>query len=229
MLEKRRYTITGILGTIAFHLILLVLFLTAKLGEVKTKHEELIDIEFSEEEYKPIEEIINETEPDQEAINPLSQEVLNNIASNVADKVNEAVSTDKYIEEVMKELGMEEINPQYDNSLPEDIVSERKEPKKKEVKTNFGLTRITYNVPPNRKARHIDRPIYRCQGGGTVVVDISVTPTGEVIQAAIKSSSTNETCLTEAALASARNCYFERDNAAEKRVNGTITYIFVAQ
>ena len=52
--EEKRNILTGILGTIAFHLLLLVVFLTAKIGKVKNQHQELITIEFSEEEYKSI-------------------------------------------------------------------------------------------------------------------------------------------------------------------------------
>ena len=69
--EEKRNMLTGLLGTLAFHLLLLVGFLTLKIGEVKTKHQELIAIEFTEEEYKSIEEIIEESTPVQEAINPL--------------------------------------------------------------------------------------------------------------------------------------------------------------
>ena len=87
--EEKRYMLTGLLGTIAFHLLLLVVFLTAKIGEVKTKHEELISIEFAEEEYKSIEEIIQELEPVKEEIIPLSNQTMSNIVSNVADEMNE--------------------------------------------------------------------------------------------------------------------------------------------
>jgi hypothetical protein len=227
--EEKRNILTGVLGTIAFHLLLLVVFLSFKIGEVKTKHEELMSVELVEEEYKSIEEIIEENKLVQEKITPLSQQAISNIVSNVADKVNEEINTDKYIEEVMKELGMEEINPHFDNSLPEEPAVNKDDKKKKEVKTNFGQTRITYHVPPNRKASYIDRPIYRCQGGGTVIVSIAVDPQGQVLQADVQSSTTSEDCVLEMAIVSARNFRFERDPAADKRVNGTITYMFVAQ
>lgn len=228
--EEKRNVLTGILGTFAFHLLLLVVFLTAKIGEVKTKHEELISIEFFEEEYKPIEEIIEESKPQQEAINQLNEQTVSNIASNVADQMNEEINTEKYIQELMDEMGIEDLDPEHDNSLPDDpMLADDKLKEEEDLKTNFGQTRITYHVPPNRKARYIDRPIYRCQGGGTVVVAISVNQQGEVFQATIKSSTTNEECILETAIQSAQNFVFERDNSAEKRVVGTITYMFVAQ
>ena len=144
--------------------------------------------------------------------------------------MNEEINTEKYIEELLEEMGIEDLDPEHDNSLPDDpMLSDDSEKNEEVVKTNFGHTRITYNVPPNRKARHIDRPIYRCQGGGEVVIAVVVSPDGQVLQATIKSSNTKEECILEMAIFSAQNFLFERDNSAEKRVNGTITYIFVAQ
>jgi outer membrane biosynthesis protein TonB len=225
---EHRNILTGIVGTIAFHLLLLVVFLITKIGNVKNEHKEPLMIEFADQEYKTIEQIIEERKPKQEPIEQLSNQTLSNIASNTADKMNEEISTDKYIQEVMQELGMEEINPQYDNTLPqEDVISSEKK-KPEDVKTNFGQTRITYNVP-GRKGRHIERPIYRCQGGGTVVVKISVDQSGFVIQSVIKSSTASEECVQEMALESAQNSTFSSDYQGPKKVEGTITYIFVAQ
>ena len=78
----------------------------------------------------------------------------------------------------MDEMDIEDLNPQHDNSLPDEpMLSNDEEKDLEELKTYFGQTRISYNVPPNRKARFIDRPIYRCQGGGEVVVAIVVPGT----------------------------------------------------
>ncbi len=229
MEDKNRYMYIGLLGTIAFHLILLAAFLILKIGEVKSKHQEAITIEFAEEDMKTVEEIID-NEPEHEAIEQLSESTLSNIASNTADKVNEEINTEKYIEQLKEEMGIEDLNPKYDNTLPDNptLNTQEKKEKKKPEKTNFGKTRITYSVPPNRKATYIDRPIYRCQGGGEVVVGVVVSSDGHVLQAQIEKTTTNDECIHEMAINSARNFIFERDNAA-KKVEGTITYIFVAQ
>ncbi len=229
MEEKNRYMYIGLLGTVAFHLILLAAFLILKIGEVKSKHQDVIAIEFVEENPKTVEEIIKD-EPEHEAIDPLSDATLKNIASNTADKVNEEISTEKYIEQLKEEMGIEDLNPKYDNSLPDnpEVNTIAKKESEKPEETNFGKTRITYNVPPGRKARHIDRPIYRCQGGGEVVVGIVVSSEGYVLQAQLESSTTNDECIHEMAINSARNFVFEPDNNTKKS-QGTITYIFVAQ
>lgn len=230
--SEQRNIWTGIIGTFAFHLLLLVVFLTAKIGKVKNEHQELLMIEFTEQEYKTIEQIIEESSPKEEPIEQLSNQTLTNIASNTAEEMDEKISTEKYIEEVMKELGMEEINPKHDNTLPDEAsVSMEHDAKKekKELRTNFGQTRIEYNIPPNRKGRYIERPIYRCQGGGTVVVKVVVDQAGYVVQAEIQSSTTSDICVQEMALQSAQKSEFNSDYNAAKKVEGTIKYIFVAQ
>ncbi len=223
---------TGIAGTVIFHLILLIVFLTVKLGEVKQKHQELIAIEFAEEEYKPIEQIIEESKPEITDMPQLDQKTLSNVVSNAAEEINKEISTEKYIEEVMKELGMEEINPQYDNSLPDDPEllnkSENKE-KDNDKSRNFGPTRISYKMEDGRRHKFMDRPIYRCQGGGTVVIDVVIDQEGNVLETKVASTSTSETCVSETALESAGKFLFKPNPNSPKRVKGTITYIFVAQ
>jgi TonB family protein len=232
MQQENKNIATGIAGTIIFHLLLLIVFLTAKIGDVKSKHEEIISLELNIEEYKTIEEIIEESKPDVENIPQLDNRTLTNIASNTAEKLTEEISTEKYVEEVMKELGMEEINPKHDNSLPEPELANpqtNKDKDKKETGQNFGQTRITYALKDKRKAKYIDRPIYLCQGGGTVVIKIAIDQSGNVIDAKVESSSTSEQCVAETALESARNFVFHSNYNSSKKVEGKITYIFVAQ
>lgn len=232
MQEKKKNIAIGIAGTVIFHLILLIVFLSVKLGDVKSKHENLITIEFSDEKYKPIEQIIEESKPKIQKIQPLDNKTLSNIASNTAEKLTKEISTEDYEKEVMKELGMKEINPHYDNSLPEDVTVTKPE-KKKETETesgkNFGQTRITYAMDDKRKAKYIDRPIYLCQGGGTVVIQISIDQEGNVLEAKVVSTTTSEECIASTALESARNFVFQSNYNSPRRVDGTITYIFVAQ
>lgn len=223
---------TGIAGTVIFHLILLIVFLTVKLGDVKEKHQELIAIEFVEEEYKTIEQIIEENKPEITQMPQLDQKTLSNVVSNAAEEINKEISTEQYIEDVMKELGMEEINPQHDNSLPDDpelYDGSKKEEKEDESSRNFGPTRISYKIEDGRRHILMDRPIYRCQGGGTVKINIVIDQDGNVIDAKVASSNTSEHCVSETALASAMNFIFKSNFKSPKRVSGTITYIFVAQ
>jgi len=226
---EQRYRMLGILGTIAFHLIILISFLSLKLGKVKSKHKEQIVIEFAEDEFKTIEEIIKEQKIKNTKVEHLSQKTLTNIVSNVSEKMDQEISTERYLEEVMNELGIEDMNPKHSNELPDDPVLMEKEQKEiKETKTNFGPTRIEINIPP-RKPRYVYRPIYKCQGGGTIIVAVTVNQEGEVIQASVISSTTDEICVVETALKSAKQTLVTKDYNSDKKLKGTIKYIFVAQ
>ncbi len=89
------------------------------------------------------------------------------------------------------------------------------------VTVSFSLTN------PVRTSRRLVVPAYRCEGGGEVVVDITVNPAGEVTSARIASG--GDDCMRETALASARSSLFNIDSSAPQRQQGTITYIFIPQ
>lgn len=74
-------------------------------------------------------------------------------------------------------------------------------------------------------------PVYVCQGGGKVVVDIIVNPLGEVISAKVNTqqSEVKDPCLWKAAKSSALKSTFNSNDQAIARQQGTITYIFMAQ
>lgn len=81
-----------------------------------------------------------------------------------------------------------------------------------------------------RSAVYLHRPTYQCEGGGEVVVNITVNRNGHVTAAAISSaSSSDDNCLIERALSSARSSQFNVDASASDRQSGVITYLFVPQ
>ncbi len=224
--------LTGILGTVACHLFVLVLFLAVKLGNIKIdKTKELIEIEFKQEDLKPEEEKI-ERKP-LEDFADLSKQAMSNAASNLAgDKLNEKISTDNYEKQVMQELGIPDLNPKFEQTEKNNYEAIQPPPPKKDVvkkDANYGLTRISYLITPKRNSTYIPRPIYRCQGGGTIVIGIAIDQLGTVLEAQIKTATTTEECIKELAMESARNAVFETDYNAPKRATGTITYVFVAQ
>ena len=82
-------------------------------------------------------------------------------------------------------------------------------------------------VDPVRHARHLVVPAYQCEGGGEVVVRITVNRAGEVVSARVAEG--GDDCMRESALRAARNSLFNIDNSAPARQTGTITYIFIPQ
>ena len=82
-------------------------------------------------------------------------------------------------------------------------------------------------VDPVRHARHLVVPAYQCEGGGEVVVRITVNRAGEVTHASVASG--GDDCMRETAVRAARNSVFDINDAAPARHTGTITYIFIPQ
>jgi hypothetical protein len=74
-------------------------------------------------------------------------------------------------------------------------------------------------------------PVYMCQSGGVVVVDIAVDINGVVTGAKVnkKLSETSDPCLIEAAENSALSSSFNVSDNAPERQRGTITYRFQYQ
>lgn len=89
------------------------------------------------------------------------------------------------------------------------------------VTVSFSLT------DPVRMQRRLEVPAYRCEGGGEVVVGITVNPSGDVIAAKVISG--GDDCMRDAALSAARRSQFNIDASAPARQTGTISYLFVPQ
>ena len=80
----------------------------------------------------------------------------------------------------------------------------------------------------DRKLLNNPTPIYLCENGGKIVVNITVNGKGEVTDAYINSASksTNE-CLTEHAIEYAHQAIF--DSSAKASQLGTITFFFIGK
>ena len=81
----------------------------------------------------------------------------------------------------------------------------------------------------NRKKVYIPIPVYLCEMGGKIVVNITVNAKGKVTDAYLNSSSsTSNECLTEHALEYAKNSQFSAD-ATKKSQIGSITFYFIGK
>lgn len=91
-----------------------------------------------------------------------------------------------------------------------------------------GRVTVSFSITnPIRTSRHLEVPAYRCEGGGEVVVAVTVNRGGEVIGARIISG--GDDCMREAALRAARLSLFNIDDSAPIKQSGIITYIFIPQ
>ena len=84
---------------------------------------------------------------------------------------------------------------------------------------------VSYSLV-NRKDRHLPPPVYLCEEGGKIVINITVNALGEVIEAYVNNSSTSKNvCLVDSALQYANDARFSPDPSKTKQI-GSITYYF---
>lgn len=81
----------------------------------------------------------------------------------------------------------------------------------------------------NRTHYYLPTPVYLCENGGKIVVNIIVNASGDVIDAYVNSSSTSSNeCLIEHALQYAEDAKFSKDASKEKQI-GSITFNFIGK
>lgn len=235
--------VNSILGAISLHLMVVIIFLWFKLGESVDRQKEQVLIEFSDE-IRPLEDKTQKTEEairaNEEAMPALSAGEVHSIAANVSSKLDEKISTQKYEQEVMKELGMTSMKPQPAETAepPSDDenavgktageVKSEPEPYVPNIIRKDNTT-VSYFLE-NRWHTYIYIPTYKCQGGGTVIIDLVINQAGKVISAVIaENKSTHDECLLEEAYRSATTAHFNSDSKSPTKQLGTITYVFLAQ
>lgn len=91
-----------------------------------------------------------------------------------------------------------------------------------------GRVTVSYSfTDPVRYDRILHKPAYKCEGGGEVVLSVTIDRYGEVVDARVVSG--GDACMRETALRSARISRFRADESAPARHTGTMTYIFIPQ
>lgn len=99
--------------------------------------------------------------------------------------------------------------------------------KRQDVKIKGSVT-VRFDLKnPTRTERHLVIPAYLCEGGGEVVVAVTVNPNGEVVASKVLQG--GDDCMRETALRAARQSTFNIDPKAPARQTGTITYLFIPQ
>lgn len=99
--------------------------------------------------------------------------------------------------------------------------------KKQNDESNNTKSTMSYSLV-DRKLLNNPTPIYLCENGGKIVVNISVNGRGEVTDAYINSSSTSSNeCLTQHALEYAKQALF--NSASKASQIGSITFLFIGK
>jgi hypothetical protein len=237
--------INGFLGTIIIHLVAGIIFFYAKLSaiysqtvQIKIETPETIKEEKSEKELEEIKKVMIEKMADAF----IAAQHRTNIGVNVEGKG--LAVTEKDLQQTQEELdaarkqlaGIQENLDNQDKTIrstsSESEVAETKKTEKIKGKLAVykGPTNIYFDLL-NRSQVNLYVPVYKCQGNGQVVVNITVNQAGEVEEAAIdKQKSDYDECLFDAAYTAALRSKFNTDLAhAPAKQKGTITYLFVAQ
>jgi hypothetical protein len=230
-----RENVNAILGTVILHLVLIMVFLIVKIGQVKESNEQQMLIELVEE-VQTLQEIAKQQPSGQIEIPSLNMQAIHNIAVNVGEKLKDEISTQKYEQQVMQELGISTLTPdnRTDIAKNEEIIQieEKKPEKPKEVKNIIYKSNATiqYDLAKRWHVVDIYVPTYKCEGGGTVRLYFTVDPSGTVIASSFdESQSTNDLCLRTEAQRSILEARFNSDPGAPPRQQGTITYVFIPQ
>lgn len=246
--HKYEGKLVGILGTVIIHLTAAILFMSFKFYSLKKALPDEFTVEFAQVKQAPEEKkLIELPASNVEKVLQGDQELLN-IAKNLAGKADVKVDAKDYINEVKNEL-IREGKLGHDNfideqSNPDKIESgenlsfqgktaedEEKPKESQKMAANYkGPTRIFYDLE-GRTQTYLPLPIYKCEGSGTVVLEIKVDQQGIVEEARVVSteSAITDPCLTDTAVSTALISRFSPDINAPRIQVGTLTYEFVAQ
>ena len=105
-----------------------------------------------------------------------------------------------------------------------------KKTKSTQVKVNGDVTVSFSFVNPTRQSVFHDVPAYMCEGGGRVVINVTVNNNGDVVGASVdKNRSTTDQCIISTALNAAKKFRFNINSSAPEKHQGEISYIFIPQ
>jgi len=247
-MKKHEGKIVGIIGTIIIHIIVGIVFMSAKLSSAYREKQSEFLVEF---------------QPDQEFVEndivemPITLEELfegddrfTDIIRNIASRRDIEIDKEDYINRVKEEMiaegklgednyidrqnrileEMDEGDTAYESAQEDSLVLTQKLSANELAASYDGPTRVYYNLP-GRYHLNLPIPIYKCENAGLVVINITVDPAGEIIDFSYNDleSSTSSECLYEAAMNAIKRTRFNPDPSAPKKQEGTITYQFVAQ
>jgi hypothetical protein len=232
----------GILATIIFHMVLVVIFLVLKITSVQNLMDNIIAIDFEENK---IQDIISEPPKERDVefdkyIADYLESERSNVPVNLASKLNEKISTDQFVNELTEEMSLnrseemirlqEKLRELQEMESADNIIEEENSSDDKKPIVFTGKTNIFYSLE-NRYHLRLPVPVYKCEGFGVVEVQIFVDQKGFVVNALIPNlgDSMNEICLAEAAKTAAMSTMFNSDFDAPLRQQGTITYHFQPQ
>lgn len=230
----------GVLATLLVHLFVITLFLIAKINTTREHQGVQMLIEFEREQSAPKEREASQMSASDRAtqaalirsipVNQAEAQAVQNIGNMVKDIKQELNVQDPPPSDATRDVPLPDARSAtaaneakvYDDKYPVNAQGERT--------VYRGSTTVSYRLD-NRQHIYMPVPAYKCQGGGTVVVDIRVNRRGYVLQAEIKKElmAGLDPCFADAALRAAETTRFSSGPMAPEPQTGTITYVFIPQ
>ena len=235
----------GILATVVVHMVIVTCFLIIKIQTSELPDRGIV-IDFSQitqaeaEQPAPVQEQKNRNEPAERLRNlPVNSDpsMATPSSSEQVDKAAEKSIRDM-VDAIKEELEVDDTPPTREYSAEGTI-----EPPSKPVATTSktersqgrspltkGDTSVSYELA-NRWHIYMHIPVYKCPGGATVTLDITVNRTGYVTEVSRRKSASAyiDDCFWEAAEKAAKVSRFNADVNAPEKQKGSVTYRFVAQ
>ena len=246
-----------IVGTVLVHFLIVAAFSFFGLRTHPDERTSVIKMDFTEPKVVPTQEEIKQKVKSQvqEQLNHASNKAKNLASTSQLpadyNKINEKAvnqETRKRVEEEinerLKSLEKKVIAEQresgygYTQKEAEALINSKKQQQLEKVVEQDassegaveGPTNISYRLE-NRYDTYIYVPVYLCEHGGEVTVNIVVDQSGKVAGAKIdlESSGTNDRCLLDAALKAAYSARFNATKSAPGLQKGAMTFRFVGQ
>lgn len=229
----------GLCVTLIAYLLLMIVFVSSKIvvGRKSSTQGMYIDLETLAEMERERDRLQRQVEERQQQ-DPIDWRSIQNQVSN-ENSLNEKLRDDRgtnaaELNDAASEAAerMRANREAYEQGLAEERAirermgtAEGEEPQDRKVK---GRVTVSFSLSnPVRRSRRLIVPAYLCEGGGEVVVEITVNRSGEVTAARVASG--GDDCMRSTALRAARSSRFNIDEKAPARQTGTITYIFIPQ
>ena len=205
----------GLCVTLIAYLVLMIAFVSSKIVVGRKPHTQGMYIDLQtlaelEQERDRLERLARERQEQ----DPIDWRSIQNQVSN-ENALNMRANREAYEQGLAEERAIRQRRGAGEDSEHQD----RKV--KGRVTVSFSLT------DPVRTSRYLAVPAYKCEGGGEVVVEITVNRAGDVTNARVVEG--GDECMRSSALGSARRSRFNIDDSAPARQQGTITYIFIPQ
>ncbi len=230
----------GLCITLIAYLVLAIAFVSAKIVVGAKPHTQGIFIEL--EDISALEELRDRLEEQtQEQNDNFDWSSVRNRSSNetsLDERVKDDRGTDAQELNQQAQEAQEAIDANrkaYEQALDEIAAAreqgsqsdDKEQGERRDVKVQGNVT-VSYTfTDPTRHAQHLVVPAYQCQGGGEIVVEVTLNRQGKVERAKVAKGS--DRCMSETAINAARHSTFDRNSSAPESQSGTITYIFIPQ